>query len=358
MKLLMLFLFLISTGLLAQKVNIIESFQDDSEAAQKALQAAEREKSAAYGTWQQKIESFRGSLGDIWTTVGKLNGPSELLAKLKNGDQLTNAQLQECRKLIHDQGVTYYNAVAQSLNQAKRSLDRSHPHYNEVAGDLDRQIAQINQQKDDLKSIDWWNRNKITSSDLKDKLEGMTTDSGHFAHSSLLVDTWTDKILGPAREQFDSEDKEYTELLDNMPKTSETNMLAILNSAFAQNARSAEDVVKLKADFVLQNLKDWENKTNLSIDQLKDMLKNNADFEQRMSDTPMGVYVNKQIAKALNSACDILNQCQQPQEGEAQVDIYKETFDFLNNSSRTKFKEGEQALPPEADPALQVVPGT
>ena len=98
------------------------------------------------------------------------------------------------------------------------------------------------------------------------------------------------------------------------------------------------DFSKVRSQLAFSHFKDIEasmKEKGVKAGDVKDSYKkNSAALASQYNNTPFGVYVNGQIAKAMGSVCDIVNnQCK---EG-----TNSSLFDFLDDSSRSNYKSLE-----------------
>lgn len=69
------------------------------------------------------------------------------------------------------------------------------------------------------------------------------------------------------------------------------------------------ELADLNGDFAFRNLNDWSKKLGLDVRNLQKGLRTNDDFIASMKNTPMGVFVDSQIAKAFDGLCDKVRSC-------------------------------------------------
>jgi len=69
------------------------------------------------------------------------------------------------------------------------------------------------------------------------------------------------------------------------------------------------ELADLNGDFAFRNLNDWAKKIGTDVRTIQKGLRTNDDFIASMKNTPMGVFVDSQIAKAFDGLCDKVRSC-------------------------------------------------
>lgn len=90
------------------------------------------------------------------------------------------------------------------------------------------------------------------------------------------------------------------------------------------------EIADLNGDFAFRNLNDWAKKVGLDVRTLQKSLRTNDDFIASMKNTPMGVFVDAQIAKAFDGLCDKVRSCMVNDPNY----LLKESLKGVNDSGR------------------------
>ncbi len=69
------------------------------------------------------------------------------------------------------------------------------------------------------------------------------------------------------------------------------------------------ELADLNGDFAFRNLNDWAKKIGTDVRTIQKGLRTNDDFIASMKNTPMGIFVDSQIAKAFDGLCDKVRSC-------------------------------------------------
>jgi hypothetical protein len=90
------------------------------------------------------------------------------------------------------------------------------------------------------------------------------------------------------------------------------------------------ELADLNGDFAFRNLNDWSKKIGLDVRNIQKGLRTNDDFIASMKNTPMGVFVDSQIAKAFDGLCDKVRSCMVNDPNK----LIKESLKGVNESPR------------------------
>lgn len=127
-------------------------------------------------------------------------------------------------------------------------------------------------------------------------------------------------------------------------------VLGTLNNS-VNNLINSADYSKVRSQLAFAHFseveKEMEAKGVKAGDVKEQYKKNSVALASQYNNTPFGVYVNGQIAKAMGSVCDLVsNQCK---EG-----MNSSLFDFLDDSSRSNFKANEPVIPTMTPKSLMI----
>ena len=127
-------------------------------------------------------------------------------------------------------------------------------------------------------------------------------------------------------------------------------ILGTLNNS-VNNLINSADYSKVRSQLAFAHFsdveKEMESKGVKAGDVKEQYKKNSTALAAQYNNTPFGVYVNGQIAKAMGSVCDLVsNQCK---EG-----TNSSLFDFLDDSSRSNLKPSEPVIPTMTPKSLMI----
>lgn len=177
--------------------------------------------------------------------------------------------------------------------------------------------------------------------------------SGRFKAMTTLLSGATERITDREQKMMAATAKlnELSRINEGSVASEEESMkrqmiLGTLNNS-VNNLITSADFSKVRAQLAFSHFGDIEKEMadkGVKTGDVKEQYKKNSTvLANQYNNTPFGVYVNGQIAKAMSTVCDMVNnQCKEGTNASL--------FDFLDDSSRINFKSVEKDQAPKVEP--------
>lgn len=263
--------------------------------------------------------------------LGSIADDSKILKK--RGKNETRRQFRKRtksnEKKLKDDSLRFVDTVYKDLKSLRQYPDLSPAQKNKI----DIQLGALNLQKKKWKDHKWYGSSKLTP----EKIKGLQKDlQRSIKDAGTTNDTWKQEHKASRlklTKKIDLLNRDIKYLDDELDPNSEFYRGTDLNienlNQGLQNLFTKGDLTDIKADFAFQSLKTWAGKMTVDAETLKNGLRSNEDFLRSMKNTPMGVYVDSQIAKAMGQVCKLQNACNKNPD----LDVTR-YFDKINNSTR------------------------
>lgn len=294
-------------------------------------------------TYEAQLRVFRSRLNDP-------NAPQGESARLR-------AHIAELQKQMETESTNYTRErreLNRSVQTQEANIERQERQIRELRGPIDRAQQRLDQFKAELaqterapsssqtrrlrsleRTVERYkkenqpeiNRLQWTLGNARNELEASTTRLEEVNGRLNTINT-------SGRQQIESfnntleqlegfDDQNFLQFQARMQKSLQEAAVANFSNALT-NFLNRSEITALSTDLVLRDVRDLAKELELTEEGIKEAYKNNDKFDEKLNNTPLGIFVNKKIAQMEQNICQKIDDCGQVQNTSplAPLDIF------------------------------------
>jgi hypothetical protein len=315
---------------------------------------AEREKISKQ---KEKLEAFHSARKeekeDHETFINNMKELNKNLAKKKDevsqeinqkncsAIQGENSQV-GCVQDLNVQAKRYLEQATQFCDQLKESIYPNSTFYNRLMerkgpyATLNSHCSTLEKTKKDYLGR-WGREANITTSNaskaliaIKDVLKNSTNQANR---SYENYTKYTESVFTNEQELVTNNEKELKELEKSLTEFDKVKIDSLKNEFINQvkNRLTYQALQNMSAAIAFKDLQGYAKDLEMNIDQVKEVMLSESDLIERFNHSPMGLYVNHQIAQAMGQICALKTQCDARAGMTGNPNIPREMFKTLND---------------------------